>query len=434
MDSNNKINFFTSISFGDLSRTKTDYLLEAFDQYLAWGNHQAVVLKRDGITGLHEVEFQSFPSKRQNLCTTFIKIIKVLSYIPFGLPALLIKKVLRSSYAFTIVTKNPTSPTKTTPAPNLNTSMTEVLKTRLDEIERMTCPVARKTGMATTQGFYLTPSGKIILLHSGEELLQKSCHYPNSLEKSSKPKIYPNYPAVVVPGDCLEVAEYELQTGAKKVAVLMLASPIEPGGAMEDGNNGQEEDLCRRSDIFGFMWEQSHFLATRPMYNLVDVKIAHEKNPNYSAMTNNRMLHVPNVTVFRAGRNKDYAMLEKPFEVGMLASPGLDRPEYERTNGVTSYKRKEDEEQLQKLIMTQLRAAHHEGYDTVVLGAFGCGAFYNPPELVAEFYKKIIDENFKGAFRKIVFAILDDRGQVGDEHNPIGNLQPFATCFGTKIG
>lgn len=416
MNKNKEINFFTPVSFGNLPKTKTEYLLEAFDQYFAWGNHQAVVLKKDSIQGLNEVELQLLPAKHQNFCTTFIKIIKVLSYIPFGLPALLIKKVLRSSYTFTVVDPVP-----------------EALKTRREQTASMICSIARKTGEATTNGFYTTPSGRQMRLRSGEELLQRSCHYSNSLETSSKAKEYLDSPVVVIPGDCLEAAQKELQTGAKKVAVLMLASPIEPGGAMEEGNNGQEEDLCRRSDIFGFMWEQSHILASKLMYNLVDVKVAHEKNPNYSAMTNNRMIHVPNVTVFRAGKNSEYAMLEKPFEVGMLVSPGLDRPEYERTNGITSYKRKEDEEQLQKLIMTQLRASHEEGYDTVVLGAFGCGAFYNPPELVAEFYKKIIDAHFKGAFKKIVFAILDDRGQKGDKHNPIGNLEPFATCFGTAL-
>ena len=55
-----------------------------------------------------------------------------------------------------------------------------------------------------------------------------------------------------------------------------------------------------------------------------------------------------------------------------------------------------------------MKTAYDENYDTVILGAFGCGAFYNPPELVAEFYKRVIDTHFKGAFRKITFAILDD--------------------------
>ena len=207
----------------------------------------------------------------------------------------------------------------------------------------------------------------------------------------------------------------------------MLSSPTEAGGGMHAENEGQEEDLCRRSDIFGFMWDQSHFLAKTECYRLVEVERAHQKNPQYSTMTTNRMIHVPQVTVFRAGKKDHYKMLEKPFEVGMLVSPGLDRPEYEKVDRKTRYKREEDVEQLRKLIMTQLKVAYDESYETVILGAFGCGAFWNPPEIIAEFYKNIIETYFKGAFKKIVFAILDD-GPAG-KHNPEGNFKPFQQSF-----
>jgi len=144
-------------------------------------------------------------------------------------------------------------------------------------------------------------------------------------------------------------------------------------------------------------------------------------------MKNNKMIHVPKVTVFRSKKSEGYKMLDQPFQVGMLVSPGLDRPDYVKVGGKTQYARSEDQEQLNKLIMTQLKVAYEKNYDTVVLGAFGCGAFFNPPELVAESYKKAIDNFFNGAFRKITFAIIDD-GSHG-EHNPRGNFKPFQECF-----
>ena len=81
--------------------------------------------------------------------------------------------------------------------------------------------------------------------------------------------------------------------------------------------------------------------------------------------------------------------------------------------------------------MTQLKVAYEENYDTVILGAFGCGAFSNPSELIAKFYKKIIDKYFAGAFKKIIFAILDD-GHQG-KHNPQGNFKPFLKCFEINV-
>ena len=45
------------------------------------------------------------------------------------------------------------------------------------------------------------------------------------------------------------------------------------------------------------------------------------------------------------------------------------------------------------------------GYDTVVLGAFGCGAFRNPPAEVVLMFNEAI-RTYGGAFKRIDFAIL----------------------------
>lgn len=44
--------------------------------------------------------------------------------------------------------------------------------------------------------------------------------------------------------------------------------------------------------------------------------------------------------------------------------------------------------------------------EVLILGAFGCDAFKNPPEIVAKAFKEVITENQYGEqFKKIVFAI-----------------------------
>ena len=42
--------------------------------------------------------------------------------------------------------------------------------------------------------------------------------------------------------------------------------------------------------------------------------------------------------------------------------------------------------------------------DVVILGAYGCGAFKNPPEVVAEAMKEVIQE-FRHYFEVIEFAV-----------------------------
>ena len=51
-----------------------------------------------------------------------------------------------------------------------------------------------------------------------------------------------------------------------------------------------------------------------------------------------------------------------------------------------------------------LTCAAAQGVDILVLGAFGCGAFRNDPEVVARAYKVAIGE-FPKVFKKIEFAV-----------------------------
>ena len=51
-----------------------------------------------------------------------------------------------------------------------------------------------------------------------------------------------------------------------------------------------------------------------------------------------------------------------------------------------------------------LTCAAHKRADILVLGAFGCGAFQNDPEVVARAYKVALQE-FPKVFQKIEFAV-----------------------------
>ena len=60
-----------------------------------------------------------------------------------------------------------------------------------------------------------------------------------------------------------------------------------------------------------------------------------------------------------------------------------------------------------------LAAAAVNEAEVVILGAFGCGAFHNPPEVVAAAYKTVLNE-FQGYFDIIEFAVYC---RPGDSRN-----------------
>jgi acyl carrier protein len=69
-----------------------------------------------------------------------------------------------------------------------------------------------------------------------------------------------------------------------------------------------------------------------------------------------------------------------------------------------------------------LAVAKAHGHDSLVLGAWGCGAFGNNGSLVADIFHKALTQDFAGSFKEVTFAIVDT--------SPEGRfIRPFARRF-----
>ena len=84
-------------------------------------------------------------------------------------------------------------------------------------------------------------------------------------------------------------------------------------------------------------------------------------------------------------------------------------------------------EAMEVKIRTILSAAHRAGCEALVLTAFGCGAFSNPPADMAEIFRNLIAQQFRRAFRHISFSMREDRKHSW--YSPHGNLKPFVEAF-----
>ena len=179
--------------------------------------------------------------------------------------------------------------------------------------------------------------------------------------------------------DTLEAAEELVKKGYKPL-VLNMASNICPGGGVAKGAKAQEEDLFRRTDYYRHL--SAYYYPLHPTDAILS----------------------PDVTVIK---NIEYKNQKPYFKIDCLAVAGLRNPKLIRNKF-----KPEDEQLLRHKIRQIYQIADQHNYESLVLGALGCGAFNNPPQEVAQIFKEEL-ENYKYCFKEIVFAVLCTR----DLHN-----------------
>ena len=195
----------------------------------------------------------------------------------------------------------------------------------------------------------------------------------------------------------------------QKVAVHNFASASNPGGGVQKGASAQEECLCRCSGLF-------FSLNTPDMWNGFYTPHRNARDPIH----NDDIIYTPDVLVFKTDTATPVLMGEKDWyyvDVITCAAPNLrDKPSNGYNSGDGNSKVKVTDKKLLSIHEKRLRrildVAVSEGVDTVILGAFGCGAFMNNPNVVAQAAQNVIKDYLK-AFRNIEFAVYcrsdDDR-------------------------
>ena len=85
-------------------------------------------------------------------------------------------------------------------------------------------------------------------------------------------------------------------------------------------------------------------------------------------------------------------------------------------------------------ISTIYRIALDNNHDSIVLGAFGCGAYRLLPEEVSKLFKEIVEEDeFKNAFKVVAFAIYEGKGSKRKVVGRNGKFKPFYDIFNNQL-
>ena len=96
---------------------------------------------------------------------------------------------------------------------------------------------------------------------------------------------------------------------------------------------------------------------------------------------------------------------DRPGIYRMLGEDGA--PIYVGKSVRVRSRRGEVREMMRRRVGKVLAIAAHHGHEALVLGAWGCGVFGNDTQEVAELFREALAARFRGAFSRVVFAVLD---------------------------
>ena len=275
----------------------------------------------------------------------------------------------------------------------------------------------KNTVEIVNQGCYITENGERYDFPSDATMILNTSFYAHELLPTSGIAAG-DVPTVVEVHnmDCL-LAAMQLQEQGFHPAVLNMASRRNPGGGVTTGAGAQEETLFRRTNLFRSLYQ---FAPYAGLYGLEVHRFQYPLDPNFGG------IYTPDAICFREGEQQGYALMAAPVVLSFISVAGLNRPDLTLDGMIAEHHVGPVKNKIRTIFRIGLRHRH----DSLVLGALGCGAFRNPPRHVARLFKEVMEETeFKGKYRKIVFAILDDHN-ARREHNPEGNFKPFQEVFG----
>jgi len=232
-------------------------------------------------------------------------------------------------------------------------------------------------------GRYRTPSGRTVDIREQISLAVKgTVSYPPDAP-FDEVIIGDHETAIEVQNETTLSAGRRLLESGHDPVVLNFASATTPGGGFLHGARAQEEYLARSSCLY-------ECLRGNPMYAF--------HRTHYDPLYSNYVIYSPHVPVFR---DDDGKLLESPYTIGIVTSPAAN------ARKVPDSRRDEIEPAMWLRILKVLWVGIAQGHDSIVLGAWGCGAFGNDAHAMARLFRRALEQNLRGSYRRVIFAIVD---------------------------
>ncbi|MCB9603962.1 MAG: TIGR02452 family protein [Sandaracinus sp.] len=198
---------------------------------------------------------------------------------------------------------------------------------------------------------------------------------------------------IEVTGETTQEAAFRLaHESAPNLALLNFASAKNPGGGFLGGAKAQEEDLCRCSLLY---------LAIEPQRLYYETNRA--RRGTDAALYTDHLIHSPQVPFLRVRSKGPWVA---PVFADVITAPAPNARALDLTQHGAALERA-----FRHRARLVIALAAEQGHRSLILGAWGCGAFRNDPVLAADAFSDALATVDHG-FTRVVFAVFDPRSDA----------------------
>lgn len=174
--------------------------------------------------------------------------------------------------------------------------------------------------------------------------------------------------------------------GKCSIGVLNFASAKNPGGGFINGAMAQEESLAASSTLYSTLTAHEEYYQNNRAQS--------------SMMYTNHAIYSPDVVFFRDGR---FRLAAHPVKASVLTLPAVNMGQV-LLKGENTDKAKRV---MRQRMLLSLAIFAEQGAKHLVLGAYGCGVFRNDPNLIAQWWKELLEDGMGKYFDSVFYAVLD---------------------------
>lgn len=265
--------------------------------------------------------------------------------------------------------------------------------------------MCRETQAISAIGWYTNAHGQLVDIRGMRDAAMQGrvAYRPGRMPQVGAPR-HAQVHTYVTNQTTLAVAEARLAQGYR-VAIFNLASAVSPGGGWLKGSQAQEESLARSSAlVYTIRDDEFYFDQT------------HWQNPFY----NDTVIVSPGVPFFRHHNGQ---FIDTPWQADVITSAAVHAKAVrkylpERAGEIAPTMRQRTQKVFE--VATTLDA------DILILGAWGCGAFGNYPDQIAQIMEDTMQVVDMRRFVAIDFAVVD-------LYDPPLNYTAFAMRFDNQV-